>query len=90
VVLRVRARHVGGAAAAATSCRNATVRSGGSAPVHQGRKATAPAAKQSLALAVALGQLPSGTRLVVRDMNGREWCIRPGRQATVIELRGAA
>jgi hypothetical protein len=90
VVPEVRARHVGGAAAmTTTSCRNATVRSGASAAVHTGRKVTAPGGKQSLALAVALGQLHSGTRLVIRGMNGREGCIRPGPQVTVTELRGA-
>lgn len=90
MILKVRTRHAGGAPVATTFCRKATVRSDASAAVHKRRKVTAPRGMQSLALAMALGQLPSGTRLVLRDMYGREWCIRPGSRATVIELRGAA
>lgn len=50
----------------------------------------ASASEQQLALAMALRQLPSGTCLIVRDVSGREWSIKPARQASVIELRGAA
>lgn len=33
------------------------------------------------AIAAALGQLPSGACLTVRDAHGREWQVRPAIQA---------
>lgn len=84
MLLELPTGHVGGVAAAAPSCRNTT------AILDKGRKVAAPGREQNLPLAIALGQLPSGTRLVIRDLSGREWCIRPGGQAAVIKLREAA
>lgn len=78
---------------ASTSGRNAAVLSFASTHTDKCHGATGPECpecEQSLALAVALGQLPSGMHLVVRDMSGREWCIKPGRQVSLIELREAA
>lgn len=76
-------------AAASTSCRNATVLSYAPAVADKGSKVAGPGCEHSLALAIALRQLP-GTQLVVRDMSGRERRIGPSRQATVIQLRKAA
>ena len=75
---------------ATASCRPATGLSSASAPARKDGRASATRSHQCLALAVALGQLPTGRRLVIRDISGREWCISPAREATFIELRGAA
>jgi hypothetical protein len=61
VVPEVRARHMDGAGAVTASCP----RTGRSVPAaaHQAREVAVPAGKQSLAPAVASGQLPSRMRL---------------------------
>lgn len=55
-----------------------------------GRPGTAPERGWRVALATALGQLPSGARLTVRDSDGREWCVAPAVQARAASFREAA
>jgi hypothetical protein len=47
-----------------------------------GRGGAVPEPGWRLAMAAALGQLPSGACLTVRDTDGREWCIGPAARAT--------
>jgi hypothetical protein len=75
---------------ASTSRHSAAVLSYASSDTEERYGMTGLESEQNLALVVALGQLPSGMHLVVRDMSGREWCIKPGRQMSVVELREAA
>lgn len=88
MLLELSTRRTDSAVAASSSGRNTTDLLRTSAVVNRGRK-VAPGHEQSQALAMALGQLPSGTCLIVRDMSGREWCIKPHCQAMVIELSRA-
>lgn len=80
---------VDGASAVPTSCRHATALPAPRAVAATDGKVATARPQQRLALAVALGQLPSGTRLQIGDTNGREWCVSPVHQATAIELREA-
>jgi len=54
------------------------------------RGRTVPDPGWRLAMATALGQLPSGACLTVRDTEGREWCIAPAARATATSFREAA
>ncbi len=90
MLLELPAGHVGGAAAVSSPCQSPIVLSGVSVAGDKSGKVAAPRLQQRLALAAALGQLPSGTRLVLRDTRGRNWDVSPACQATAIELREAA
>jgi hypothetical protein len=48
--------------------------------VDDGAKGT-PGGRWELTIAAALGQLPSGACLTVRDSNGREWYVSPAAWA---------
>jgi hypothetical protein len=56
----------------------------------KGRVKAAPEGEWHLTMAFALEHLPSGSRLVVRDASGREWCICPASQPTSQVLRRVA
>jgi hypothetical protein len=90
VLVELSARRSGSAPASSRSLRNVAWPPCVTPTTAMARDAEASGAEEHLALAMALGQLPSGTRLIVHDLNGREWSINPGHPASVSELQGAA
>jgi hypothetical protein len=55
-----------------------------------GGEEAAPKLQQHPGLTGALGRLPAGARLVIRDTCGREWRISPALRVKEIELREAS
>jgi hypothetical protein len=54
------------------------------------RRGAAPSRGWRVALATALGRLPSGARLTITDSDGREWDVAPAVQARVASFREVA